>query len=99
MVIMRSGRLGETMKGRASSRWRWLTAPFSPRGLSGFALLGFFLLSVLATGLGFADLRAANTDSGDLSAPELVFTIATTLFVVTAMMVALHHLVAGERWW
>jgi hypothetical protein len=88
-----------TASGRASGRWRWLVAPFSPRGLSGFALLGFFLLSVMATGLGFADLRAANTDSGDLSPPELVFTIATTLFVVTAMMVALHHLVAGERWW
>ena len=32
-------------------------------GLSGFALWGFFLLSVLATGLGFADLRAAGTDT------------------------------------
>lgn len=88
-----------TVQGRGTGRWRWLTAPFSPRGLSGFALLGFFLLSVLATGLGFADLRAANTDSGDLSAIELTFTIATTLFVVTAMMVALHYLVAGETWW
>ncbi len=88
------------MGGRAIGRgkWRWLTAPFSPRGLSGFALLGFFLLSVLATGLGFADLRAANTDSGELSALELGFTVATTLFVVTAMMVALHHLVAGASW-
>lgn len=85
--------------GQGIGRWRWLTAPFSPRGLSGFALLGFFLLSVLATGLGFADLRAANTDSGDLSGLELGFTIATTLFVVTAMMVALHQLVAGQTWW
>jgi len=82
------------------SRWRWLTAPFSPRGLSGFALLGFFLLSVAATGLGFADLRAANTDAGHLSAAELAITGATTLFVVSAMVVALHHVVSGEtRWW
>ena len=88
-----------TTGGRGIGRWRWLTAPFSPRGLSGFALLGFFLLSVLATGLGFADLRAANTDNGSLSALELAFTVATTLFVVTAMMVALHHLVAGGSWW
>jgi hypothetical protein len=88
-----------TAGGRGIGRWRWLIAPFSPRGLSGFALLGFFLLSVLATGLGFADLRAANTDTGELSAFELAFTIATTLFVVTAMMVALHQLVAGQAWW
>ena len=80
--------------------WRWLTAPFSLRGLSGFALWGFFLLSVLATGLGFADLRAAGTDHGDLSAIELAVTIATTLFVVSAMVVALHHLIEpGGHWW
>jgi hypothetical protein len=79
---------------------RWLTAPFSLRGLSGFALWGFFLLSVLATGLGFADLRAAGTDHGELSGVELAITIATTLFVVSAMVVALHHLVApGREWW
>jgi hypothetical protein len=84
----------------SGARWRWLTAPFSPRGLSGFALLGFFLLSVVATGLGFADLRAANTDAGRLSAAELAITGATTLFVVSAMVVALHQVVAGEtRWW
>jgi hypothetical protein len=89
------------VRGQGVGRWRWLIAPFSPRGLSGFALLGFFLLSVLATGLGFADLRAANTDAGQLSVAELAITGATTLFVVSAMVVALHHLVAGERtaWW
>lgn len=90
------------MGGRGTGRtgWRWLTAPFSPRGLSGFALLGFFLLSVVATGLGFADLRAANTDAGHLSTLELAITGATTLFVVSAMVVALHHVVAGETsWW
>ena len=89
------------MRGQATgARWRWLTAPFSPRGLSGFALLGFFLLSVVATGLGFADLRAANTDAGQLSAAELAITGATTLFVVSAMVVALHQVIAGEtRWW
>jgi hypothetical protein len=70
------------------------------RGLSGFALWGFFLLSVLATGLGFADLRAAGTETGDLSAVELSLTIATTLFVVSAMVVALHNLVERNRpWW
>jgi hypothetical protein len=88
------------VSGRRTSSWRWLTAPFSPRGLSGFALLGFFLLSVVATGLGFADLRAANTDAGHLSAIELAITGATTLFVVSAMVVALHHVISGEtRWW
>src|SRR5262249_49555533 len=46
------------------------------------------------------DLRAANTDAGQLSAVELVITGATTLFVVSAMVVALHHVVAGEtNWW
>jgi len=88
--------------GRRTGRgaWRWLTAPFSMRGLSGLALWGFFLLSVLATGLGFADLRAAGTDAGDLSVPELAVTIATTLFVVSAMVVALHRLVSPETpWW
>jgi hypothetical protein len=70
------------------------------RGLSGFALWGFFLLSVLATGLGFADLRAAGTDTGELSPAELAITIATTLFVVSAMVVALHHLVSPKTsWW
>jgi hypothetical protein len=57
-------------------------------------------LSVAATGFGFADLRAANTDAGELSGPELAVTGATTLFVVSAMVVALHHVIAGEaRWW
>lgn len=93
----RLGALGRG--GRSAGRWQWLTAPFSPRGLSGFALLGFFLLSVAATGLGFADLRAANTDAGHLSATELAITGATTLFVVSAMVVALHHIVADGRWW
>jgi len=53
----------------------------------------------MATGLGFADLRAANTDAGTLSPMELVLTGATTLFVVSAMVVALHQVVAGEAWW
>lgn len=80
--------------------WRWLTAPFSLHGLSGFALWGFFLLSVLATGLGFADLRAAGTETGELSAIELALTVATTLFVVSAMVVALHNLLEpGRAWW
>ncbi|MEZ6028551.1 MAG: hypothetical protein R3C46_02275 [Hyphomonadaceae bacterium] len=92
------------MAGKGTGRkrggvWRWLTAPFSLRGLAGFALWGFIGLSVLATGLGFADLRAAGTDASELSAVELAFTIATTLFVVSAMVVALHHVVApGTRW-
>jgi hypothetical protein len=81
-------------------RWRWLTAPFSLRGLSGFALWGFVLLSVLATGLGFADLRAAGTDTGELSILELAIIIAPTLFVVSAMVVALHNMVEpGRAWW
>lgn len=94
--------MGENVAGRHAGRggrrsvWRWLTAPFSLSGLTGFALWGFILLSVLATGLGFADLRAAGTDNAELSGIELAFTIATTLFVVSAMVVALHHLVAPE---
>lgn len=91
---------GAGVAGRGAGRggrrgaWRWLTAPFGLSGLTGFALWGFILLSILATGLGFADLRAAGTDNAELSPVELGFTIATTLFVVSAMVVALHHLVA-----
>lgn len=94
--------MGDCVAGRHAGRggrrsvWRWLIAPFSLSGLTGFALWGFILLSVLATGLGFADLRAAGTDDTELSGIELAFTIATTLFVVSAMVVALHHLVAPE---
>lgn len=90
-----------TAAGKVARRglWRWLTAPFGLRGLTGFALWGFIFLSVLATGLGFADLRAAGTDNSELSALELGFTIATTLFVVSAMVVALHHVVAPTRGW
>lgn len=63
-------------------------------------MLGFFLLSAAATGLGFADLRAANTDAGRLGAGELVLTTATTLFVVAAMIVALHNVVSdANRLW
>lgn len=94
--------VGRQLVGRRAGggAWRWLTAPFSLRGLSGFALWGFFLLSVLATGLGFADLRAAGTETGELSPLELALTVATTLFVVSAMVVALHNLVERNRaWW
>ncbi len=89
-------------RGRGIGRWRWITAPFEPgkRWLAGFALWGFFIMSVLATGLGFADLRIANTGAQHLSPVELALTIATTLFVVSAMVVALHKVVAaGEAWW
>jgi hypothetical protein len=79
------------VSGGNPQRWRWLFAPFTPKGLAGFALIGFFLLSLIATGLGFADLRAANTDAGNLPPIELAVTIATTLFVVSAMVVALHN--------
>ena len=84
---------------RTASRrgvWRFLLAPFSHRGLSGFALAGFFLLSVAATGMGFADLRAANTEAEQLSPLEIGLTIATTLFVVSAMVVALHAAIAAS---
>ena len=97
--------LNDRIEGVRVVRWRWLTAPFSLRGLSGFALWGFVLLSVLATGLGFADLRAAGTDTGELSILELsilelAITIALTLFVVSAMVVALHNMVEpGRAWW
>jgi hypothetical protein len=94
---MASQRRGGRAAGR---RWRWLTEPFSANSLAGFALLGFFLLSVVATALGFADLRAANTDAERLSAVELGLTVAMTLFVVCAMVVALNQVVKGDRaWW
>lgn len=87
--------LNDRVEGVRVVRWRRLTAPFSLRGLSGFVLL-----SVLATGLGFADLRAAGTDTGELSILELAITIALTLFVVSAMVVALHNMVEpGRAWW
>ncbi len=87
--------LNDRIEGVRVVRWRWLTAPFSLRGLSGFVLL-----SVLATGLGFPDLRAAGTDTGELSILELAITIALTLFVVSAMVVALHNMVEpGRAWW
>lgn len=53
-------------------------------------------MSLAATGLGFADLRAANTDAVRLSPAELGITLATTLFVVSAMVVALHHAVTNR---
>ena len=78
-------------------RGRWLTAPLSLRDLSGFAPWGFVLL---ATGLGFGDLWAAGTDTGELSTVALAITIATTLFVVSAMGVALHNIIEpGRAWW
>ncbi len=87
--------LNDRVEGVRVVRWRWLAAPFSLRGLSGFVLL-----SMLATGLGFADLRAAGTDTGELSILELAITIALTLFVVSAMVVALHNMVEpGRAWW
>jgi len=68
-------RCGASAKTDSNRRaWRRLTAPFSRIGLSGFALLVSSLLSGLATGPGFADLRAANTDRGELCLLELAFT-------------------------
>jgi hypothetical protein len=92
--------LNDRIEGVRVVRWRWLRAPFSLRGLSGFALGGFVPLSVLATGLGFAGLRAAGTDTGERSILGLVVTIALTLFVVSAMIAALHNMVEpGRAWW
>ncbi len=81
-------------------RGRWLIAPLSLRDLSGFAAWGFVLLSVLATGLGFADLCAAGTDTGKRSILALAITSALTLFVVSAVVVALHNMIEpGRAWW
>lgn len=57
-------------QGLATGRGRRhrLTAPLSPRRHAGPDLWGFGLLSVLTTGLGCADLRAAGTDTDELSA-------------------------------
>lgn len=90
---MGRGVSGGERSNRAGGGWRWLRAPFTHRGLAGFALLGFFLISLAATGLGFADLRLANTDADALPPMELAVTLATTLFVVSAMVVALHVVV------
>jgi hypothetical protein len=55
---------------------------------------------VLATGVGFADLGSAGTDTGQLSAIKLGIPIALALFVVSARVVALHHLVEPSgQWW
>lgn len=81
-----------------AARWEWLTRPFSPGGLlSAITLVGFCVLSAIATGMGFIDLRAAGTQSGVLSPPEIAVSIALTVFVVAAMVVALHHVVAPGR--
>ncbi len=79
---------------------RRLAEPFGLKGLTGIAFWGFCILSAIATGLGFADLRAANTNAETLSLPEMVVTGAITLFVVCAMVVALHQVLAPRRpWW
>ncbi|MEM6625808.1 MAG: hypothetical protein AAF719_03820 [Pseudomonadota bacterium] len=70
--------------------WRRIRKSLAAYGLGGFALAGFFCVSVVATGLGFADLRAANTDAAHLSIIELGFVGAVTLFVVSAMVAALN---------
>jgi hypothetical protein len=92
---------GRMMRGRATrgSRWRWLTAPLAPDSLSGFALAGFSILSGFATAQGFADLRAANTETGRLGPADLILTYATSAFVIAAMIVALHNAFAPGRQW
>jgi hypothetical protein len=90
------------MEARAEARgarWRWLVQPFTHRGLAGLALAGFFLLSVAATGVGFADLRAAGLDGAALGPVDVVLVALTTLFVVSAMVVALHHAFFGRPAW
>ncbi|MEZ5937766.1 MAG: hypothetical protein R3C52_06050 [Hyphomonadaceae bacterium] len=72
----------------------------SPEGLAGLSLFGFCVLSALATGMGFADLRAANTGVERLGPAELAVTSAITVFVISAMVVALHQILAPLRpWW
>lgn len=66
----------------------------SHRGLATFALLGFSVISLIATAMGFADLRAAATDDGQLAPLEWIAVFATTAFVVSAMIVALHYTTA-----
>lgn len=89
-----SGELGEAVP--ATSMWRRIAEPFSMRGLTGVAFWGFCLLSAAATGMGFADLQAASRDTPELPPLELAFTIATTLFVVCTMVVALYTAIRRE---
>lgn len=90
--------MGSSRLRSGAARWEWLTRPFSPGGaLSAITLVAFCILSAIATGMGFIDLRAAGTQSGQLSPPEIAVSVALTVFVVCAMVVALHHVVAPGR--
>ncbi len=93
--------MGSSSVKSGTARWEWLRRPFSPGGaLSAITLVGFCVLSAIATGMGFIDLRAAGTQSGTLSPPDIAVSIALTVFVVCAMVVALHHVVAPRStWW
>lgn len=80
-----------------TARRRGLKRLFETDSLASFALAGFSVLSAVATGMGFADLRAANTGAASLSPAELAGTMAMAAFVVCAMVVALHAMLDGRR--
>ncbi len=84
-----------------TAHWESLTRPFSPKGpLSAITLTAFCILSAIATAIGFIDLRAAGTEAGRLGAFDMSTSIALSVFVICAMVVALHHVVAPRsNWW
>lgn len=93
--------MGAARKKSWSAHVEALTKPFSPKGpLSAITLTAFCLLSALATAIGFIDLRAAGTQAAQLNTFDTATSIALSVFVVCAMVVALYHVVAPrEHWW
>lgn len=71
---------------------------FGPESLATFALAGFSVLSAVATAMGFADLRAANTGTGELGLLDMLSALALAAFVVCAMVVALHAALHPRGW-
>lgn len=81
----------------SSQRGRGLARLFGVESLATFALAGFSVLSAVATAMGFADLRAANTGTGELGAADLAAAFALAAFVVASMVVALHAMLDARR--
>ena len=64
----------------------WVTG----KGAALIALGGFMVVSIIATAMGFADLRMANADTTELKLFEMVPIILLTIFVVLAMVASLN---------
>ena len=71
---------------RLGVAWSWVTG----RGAALIALGGFILVSIGATAMGFADLRAANADLNAVPPEEMPAILAITTFVILTMVAALN---------